>query len=1757
MARRNSTTKQSSGGGIPFENKAVAYVLTHLLTRSSPFDPPGGVVELVEVQRPATEWHLDDLVVTVRAHGHQHRLGFSVKSNEQITESGFPPDFVRLAWEQLLHDSSPLFEEGRDYLGLITVPADSGLKKAVFELLGLASEQNPGSLAAQVNLRNRTNDTVRKLFRSAECPRDLAMKHGMGDRSAGRLLRSTVWVPLDFEDQSSVSRARALERCQSLLRSGSADEAEKFWAWLLEEVANPLRRFGGDIDLGRLVDKLRGRFELPDFPDYGADWARLVEDAVSALGRVRSTIGGTVTLPRLPEHERIKKAFAEHRAVVLLGASGSGKSGVAKRQAESAISEGRALWLDASRLRARTLGEWRTHLGLVHPLSEIIRTVPAADALLVLDGLDRLFEPADFATSAEFVRTVRLGEEASPWRLLITCTPEAWERVRADLVSHGILPPELKVVNVELPDADELSAVWSAFPKLRPLRARYHLAPVLLRPKVLDLLATRATTADDLATVGESDLARWFWDREVAYGPHATLRAVAALQLAQHLADKLIPDISVSALSTVLEIASLPGIDELAEDRVIRKVDGRLAFDHDLYADWVRVRRIADMAEAGQLASFLASRLSSPVWHRALRLYGVSLLEQSIDLAAWTTAFKAAGSAGILAEDILLESTAFVSSHEAGLLRSGLWSAVTAADGRLLERLLNRIFHTATIPNPAVVETIVRQAPDLEVYAAAGARLPYPPYWVGVLRLLHAHRDEIPIRLRGLAARVADMWLRSTPQKWPLRKEAASLAIVLGEATLKEKEENDRLFDDSEPDQQVYRSVLASGYEEPETVTQIVLEASGRRDQRHAPPPRSEEQRVALRARHAALGASFSMPSGPLPAPWPHGPAFRVDGALQKAVLESDALQPLVAVNPELAREVLLALLINEPEHRHWSDDYGYHWRERLALESPRWSPPFYIYGPWKSFLATAEDEAVTAILQLIEHATCRWVEPRKRSLARERGCLFSEVEGPVVLIQVDGEEREYVGDARVFAWGVHGPDHGNVIQVALMALEKHLYDRVDSGADVTPLVQRIVTESRSLAIVGFLSVFGRRYLHYLRGLLRWLLVSPHVLEWTLRGSVGGVRNDFLLPKAVKEEYHAWYEMPHRKRSIRDCAISFFLNDKSLATFFEDSRRYLQNNFLLGGLYEGWPMVDHFVSQLDSGNYSESEGENGVIHLSYRPPQELEQKYPMPDLSGLVLLSLTMQCRQILDGEALLAPGMLNKLWESVQRLSEMGSVDDMLQPEDGLAGIAAVVVQYGGEWVSEHPDRAEWARCTLLAAALEELVDEGAAATVVSCNRLAFAVAAIPSLWADNLGDTSVRSVVARLVLDTAPKLVETFTQGAAAVQGRLGEDLARLIRVVLMRAELQYRIQQSKHEAIKTEGWGEGELVEDVVRVFRNEMDALRAAFVAGTITATVPSLDEIAPLVSLAEHVADRPRRRRPVSYRPIEESLLVAAYRGVPIPRGGETFWLPVWERIVLDTVRPLIPDNEEADDLEEEDSKEWREFFGARIADAVATIEDPSAGQKLWQPIISLGASASRWVTSFVRRWTDYALYPDAREPVVESWMAMIDAALSNPYWKAGKGFRSYSHRVGELWRVLLGMDRFDAAVWLHKLQPRVGLLRTRLAKWAESHLANSDNTCAFARFLEQPAAAELSFDGLIWLDREAQKLGDSFWGRKGQRDLADSAVFSLLVHVWGPNREMLRRNEIAFSAFRNLLQTLVSRQHAPALELADRVGSVF
>ena len=113
----------------------------------------------------------------------------------------------------------------------------------------------------------------------------------------------------------------------------------------------------------------------------------------------------------------------------------------------------------------------------------------------------------------------------------------------------------------------------------------------------------------------------------------------------------------------------------------------------------------------------------------------------------------------------------------------------------------------------------------------------------------------------------------------------------------------------------------------------------------------------------------------PLRPPAADGPSRAVSDGFRSAVMQTQALGALMSVRPEVAREVVLAVCIDEPRP---SDPFGQNRSpfDRLGLSD--WQmlyPAAYWKGPFLRFLQIAPQQGLDAIVRLVNYATERWLE--------------------------------------------------------------------------------------------------------------------------------------------------------------------------------------------------------------------------------------------------------------------------------------------------------------------------------------------------------------------------------------------------------------------------------------------------------------------------------------------------------------------------------------------------------------------------------------------------------------------------------------------------------------------------------------------------------------------------------------------------------------------------------------------------------------
>ncbi len=322
-----------------------------------------------------------------------------------------------------------------------------------------------------------------------------------------------------------------------------------------------------------------------------------------------------------------------------------------------------------------------------------------------------------------------------------------------------------------------------------------------------------------------------------------------------------------------------------------------------------------------------------------------------------------------------------------------------------------------------------------------------------------------------------------------MRKEAAELAVDVGDEMLAFKMSDGMNIVNDKVDEDAFRAALAAAHELPERVASFALTACARKD----PPEHIIERIVRLNEEHQRFleGLNKGRPTSPqkkpppsilhvhheedpLP-PWPDGPKGRVDSAFQNICLNTDALYPLIVSNPDVAQEIILALLIEHPRRRERKRsvpglglDFGFD-----LIRG--WYPPFYTRGPFLSFLKANPQEGLSLIIRLINFATERWADVED-----------GKSETPSVKVLSAEVEKDFIGNGEVFYW--YRGFMSGIISSALMALEKWLYDTVEDDKIrglIDGIIDRIIQDGDSLAFLGVLCAIGKKkpdlFLGYIR----------------------------------------------------------------------------------------------------------------------------------------------------------------------------------------------------------------------------------------------------------------------------------------------------------------------------------------------------------------------------------------------------------------------------------------------------------------------------------------------------------------------------------------------------------------------------------------------------------------------------------------------------------------------------------------------------
>lgn len=1751
MATEKVPVSLTGGAGFEFDDCVAARFLIDLLQARCSLAAELGAISRIAWEARESGWLADDLVLFCGGGNLENAVGLSLKRNRQVNSAGFPQDFRALAWEQ--------------WDGKLGATAIKGTSNGIGLVVGeLAADVEGAWSAIAQQVRETRSDLGRVLVRlqqpsdddpgsqSSAVQRALVQSLARDPTGAPNaevldLISQTYLLHLDFHSAAAREEGIAMAECRALLASNDSGEGQALWTFL-RGFAGRKRGTGGTIDLSGLLAELRPHFRLVGHPDFVPDWRALDRHSAESMSFISNQIAQLGAIERVDETKRAKDCIARGGIAIFVGASGTGKSGLAKTMAGE-FGHG-VVWLGPEDLDFELPSHFESYIGLTHSLGRVLSAAPGS-CVVVFDAFEKLN-----------ARALRLAEQLiAGWTkktmghvaVLITTQPEAVGRIRGALAATE-RGSDAALITLDLPQQPQLDALTQKDSALRRVSFNQGVRPILRNLKILDWVVRAIKSGalmDATKIVNVSALIDWLW--EVAWiggAADGDNRSATLMDIGVKEGSSL----NVGVPRATLDSGQQSTLKGLERDGALFRRHERLFFQHDLLGDWARLRVL--MGESPLPSARWRDLVKNPRWHGALRLLGVWLLEtERTDV--WEKLEADCRGAGDVAAGALLFEAILVASDPAGRIRR-LWPLLVADDGARLVALLERFLYVGTVPDPRLRE---KGLTAQDVAAAEHAhRVPSGYQWLPILAELKA-QSVMAARIAPIQiARIAGLFLEHTPSQvregtpFPGRIDAAELAIAVVEEL--EEQRADGRFSWGPENMSIFESLLRAAPDAPARVGELCLQVAQRRDWSDELQARRAAAKVAGEARRKQQGLdnptlaaarakllSPALPQGPLRDPWPDGPRRRVDESFREACLSTSAFSLLVVTMPDVALEILLAVCIEEPRH----EDPHNVTREDVGLAYwEKGYPPLFYKGPFLQFLKLAPEHGLSFVLRLINFASKR--QAQGPAILGGRRARRGEENEPHAIIEVDGVERRWFGEASCFEWHYWAACSDMVVCV-LQALERWLHEQLDGDRDPAPWLRRLLAESRSLAFAGVLVDVGKSHVSLLSGVLRPLLTVPEfysldanaarrrqvenpseLIGWNGRASV--------LFNLAKE----WYAAEHRKRLLRDIAVDLCLRREDMGEFFEKLRGTWRS--AARGMPADAPLR-LLAERFDPANYKSFRGHEGEVVPQLQWPADVQEaidKSQRAPNARAVLTGTPMRCRSILDSDGPLLDADRDALWGIISvagRLEretvENGGESFITTMDATCAGIAVLLARCPG-WLAEDPARLAWCR-KQLQLTIDSPTGIGAWAEVGldELNWPSFAAECGVILLAQDPDDFLARELVGHAATAIQYAATAVVMKRAARARAVLGDDFARLLNLEFEWCALRYQADfrrmadgsNATRDAFRLDlvaRFAKKQLPTDVPSLLdrngRNRADlhaATRGAETSLEIALDVRVLQAALAWLDLA--AASTPAERE--AWRQIMVQLLELSLERVPAVEGG--------------------PERRNS-----RGPQEFDHWVLRIVAENLGGIGDRDRERALWQRVIGLGTPGYQWVDAFCRAWVANGARSDwPRSWFTEVWSAMIDAALLSERWSS-RFLPAYD--VARMVIPLLGFGRdgwrlFNGAEGLKVWVSMAPAIERAQRRW----FAAAPVVQAFASFAVSVGHEAISLVGIRWV--HAAVTAQDF---RGDQDL-DTSVTEFLRHCWQANRTSIQTDAELTRMFQALLACVSANGHIAAATLRDQV----
>ncbi|WP_342723358.1 hypothetical protein AAFG07_29945 [Bradyrhizobium sp. B097] len=1701
------------------------------------------------MQTAALGWSIDDVIAVSRS---ADKLAISCKSNTQVTGTGLPNSFVLSSWQQWKNaQPGGSFNRAKDKLMLATRGKHQTFEPLWADIKSWTSHpDNPLALA-----RSKQTAAHAKIFDNAKAAIQ-TVDPTVSDQDVIALLSTLEVLSTDFDLPNSENRAAAISQCRRLLVSGEQAEAVQLWVALVDE-AEAARTTHGIIKLDLLWSKLTKTFILKGHINFERPWTALDAITSDVRAQVQTTLPTGTSLERQAGTDALVDRLSIGSIVVVYGESGTGKSALVKSTLDQRYPTWKQVWLRLDDLETLLSPLKRQSVGFNGPLADVLRYSPSSENVLVLDAAERF--PDELAAQAQSLVGTLIEHNKlslSSWRVIIVGQVDAWSRGKLQRISNSTLP---LYYDVRLLAADEVRQGLLSAPQLKWAVAHDEIVYTLTNLRTLAWVlqaATQFENGDASSLTSHITIADQLWrywtdDRVVL---QRTLMVLATREA----------NFEHSFEVSKLEPGDAQAIDSKPPQLPLRRNRyNRIEFEHDLASDWARFQSLKSIAMDTEQWAALAS---NPLWLGALRMLGGFLLrERAPDgRSAWDVAFEsvASNSGNASAADVLLDALCLDPNAEVFLTER--IDLLLGGHGRQLNRLLRRFLHVATVPGgqSKLLADVLYAEPSFSLYLEAQFRTPIPGRWGGLARFLSAHQAAIAGLCASVVGSVCERWLSAFPAEYggspfPLRKQFAELAVATARAVQLEQRKNTIFADESV--KQIFSAAFAAAPDLPDKVSEWALEMAQRRPldaylaaavAEHRKREAAEHQERLLtdeqyRARHEQK-QSFPtyIPSGRKLPPWPMGPRRRLDTHFRNTCAHGAALLPLMRVRPAAAAELLLAVIVESaPEEEYGTSRF----KENAGLEYDSLSyPTGYWKSPFFSFFQIDRDVALETFVKLVNFCTDRWINEVKR---------HSEGRYPSIKLRMnDGSEKEYFGNSRVYDWCLSNASSAGQLNSGLAALERWLSLLVEAGEDITPLAEKLIQGTQSVAVLAVLVNAGKLKPDLFLNVLR-PLASNKALHLFDENLVEDLHVHFAgmqfapLGEIAFNIARDWHFAAHHRVTMTSIIVELIGTNDSFAkslgevaatwTATGDEKAALEQRIL--------------QARLDSANYVvAAAGADGEKKREFRCPTDLAADiiaFQQSKVAPQTVLALPDHCLGILGRTEPLDSDKAQQLAACLPIIDNESSLEDDFKSRARIA-VASTLAAKARDWLSEHADIkqevSEIVRREL--ASIAETAEEARRAKYDLHDNLTFLTYAVFYNW---LESPSIETDAAVMKLMTsgnsgAEKLLFSL---AYLQRRRIGERWPRLVDLGLLWAGL----------SILRPGYGD----EDATPVW----DAWLRRFRGWRIEGASPSLERIdaANIANRVERL-ERARWRRSHSkpgwrrdFPPddrrsngLDWSFLENAFywlslsdreNGSPTGTAAE---LAEERRLLLSLWSFEVWLRHRSDDELDDDPGPTQLGYNLLSHLAKRISREPiESAIDLWEPVLRLGAPAHHAIGTFFQYWFDEAATADAEE-FVARWGRMIEYALSSPTWGNGNPW-FYGQRI--LTQVL-GCNATSTLNANPAFQTLVFELKSLYDAWAVAHLRrDDDNITAICAFLSSSTGKRLRLGGLEWI--HSALVGEHPVYIASRSSALDSLV-NLLDAMLTEDISLLAGSPAARSTYLTLIDILVARQVAAALALQER-----